>query len=61
MAIRAPALLLACLQAFLLLQCDPDCFADGLPRTKAVRVKTLTDANFEHDTQAATGQTTGRW
>jgi len=29
--------------------------------TAASAVKTLTADNFEHDTQAATGQTTGVW
>lgn len=28
---------------------------------ESVPIVELEDANFEHDTQAATGQTTGRW
>ena len=31
------------------------------PHAAAARVVELTDATFEHQTQAATGQTTGAW
>lgn len=43
-------LLLLLLQLFLLLQL-----------AAAAEVATLTDENFEHDTQASTGSTTGSW
>ena len=33
----------------------------GSSNNNAASVRTLTDATFEHDTQAATGATTGDW
>lgn len=37
------------------------CLLLGVPATQAAEVHILTDANFEHQTQASTGQTTGKW
>ena len=37
------------------------CLSKGLLVFANADVATLTDANFEHDTQATTGSTTGRW
>ncbi|CBZ55960.1 putative thioredoxin [Neospora caninum Liverpool] len=36
-------------------------FAAAAPATPPPAVKELTDASFEHDTQASTGATTGHW
>jgi hypothetical protein len=37
------------------------CLVLGIPAVDAAEVHVLTDATFEHQTQASTGQTTGKW
>lgn len=39
----------------------PSVLSDGYPLSKQDFVVTLDDKNFEHETQASTGQTTGSW
>ena len=37
------------------------CLVLGISAAEGAEVHVLTDANFEHQTQASTGQTTGKW
>ena len=39
----------------------PEQVIEWMSRVKTMSVRSLTDATFEHDTQAASGATTGDW
>lgn len=61
---RPPAmrlLLLSCLLASMVFVAHGEVAVSGGQQVAASFVKVLTDANFEHDTQASTGATTGDW